>query len=63
MDLPGGCAPPRPARHRRLADAGGNQGAPEAYERRLRTAPSEEDGSLMPIVIRSVLKLNYINRF
>ena len=63
MDLPGGCAPPRPARHRRLADAGGNQGAPEAYEGRLRTAPSEEDGSLMPIVIRSVLKLNYINRF
>ena len=63
MDLPGGCAPSRPARHRRLADAGGNQGAPEAYEGRLRTAPSEEDGSLMPIVIRSVLKLNYINRF
>ena len=24
MDLPGGCAPPRPAWHRRLADAGGN---------------------------------------
>lgn len=63
MDLPGGCAPPRPARHRRLADAGGNQGAPEAYERRLRTAPSEEDGSLMPTVIKDCFKTHYINRF